>query len=303
MSINMVNILISSILLACPLILLSTGGILNTRAGVTNFGFDGIMCAGASFYCLIVSQLKSSLGNGVIVLAFFLTILLGLVFSLVFSFATITFKANQMLTSMAINFLGYGLAVALPIAFLGSLNFSLTLISVKLYPVVAIVVTLVLVYLFAMILLLTRFGLYIKALGENPTVAAFSYIKVSQSRYLISSFSSSLAALAGALLVYINPTLFIANNNFSGLGYLVIILAMMGRSKFVLTSILTILFAFLFQLSLSLQAESQVHSSFPTWFLGMIPYLASLLFLMVFRYDTLLPASWNVPYFKTGQIK
>lgn len=303
MTLDIGSILLSTLLISCPLILLSTGGILNTRAGIANFGFDGIMCAGASLYCLIIAVLKPTLGSSVVLLAFFLTILMGLVFSLIFSFATLTFKADQMLTSVAINFLGYGLAVALPIAFLGSLNFSLSSIYIKLYPIVAIIVTLVLVYLFAIILLLTRFGLYIRSLGENPTVAAFSYIKVTRSKYLISSFSSSLACLSGALLVYINPNLFITNNNFSGLGFLVIILWMIGRSKFVFTTFVCIIFAFLMQLCLSLQVISQVQEALPGWFLGMIPYLAALLFLIIFRYDTALPLSWNIPYIKTGQIK
>ncbi|MGL5268351.1 MAG: ABC transporter permease subunit [Spiroplasma sp.] len=303
MNVDILNVLVSALVLACPLILLSTGGILNTRAGIANFGFDGIMCAGASLYCLIISQLKVSLGNNVIFLAFFLTILLGLVFSLIYSFATITFKANQMLISMVLNFLGYGLAVVLPIAFLGSLNFSLSSIYIKLYPIIVIIMTLILVYLFAVILLLTRFGLYIKSLGENPTVAAFSYIKVTKERYFISFFSSSLACFAGALLVYINPNLFISNNNFVGLGFLVIVLSMMGQSKFVFTAFLCIIVAFLLQLSFSLQAISQIQMVLPGWFLGMIPYLASLLFMMIFRYDTSLPLSWNVPYIKTGQIK
>lgn len=300
MNIDISNILVSTLLLSCPLILLSTGGILNTRAGIANFGFDGIMCAGASLYCLIISQLKSSLGSSVILLAFFLTILLGLIFSLLYSFATITFKANQMLTSMVINFLGYGLAIVLPVAFLGSLNFSISSIYIRLYPILAIIITLILVYLFAAMLLLTRFGLYIRSLGENPTVAAFSYIKVTRARYAISFFSSALACFTGALLVYINPNLFITNNNFAGLGFLVIVLWMMGRSKFVLTSFLCIIMAFLLQLSFNLQVISQIHIILPGWFLGMIPYLAALLFMMVFRYDNSLPLSWNIPYIKTG---
>ena len=224
LNLSITGILISTLLFACPLIILATAGILNTRAGIANFGFDGIMCAGASLYCLIISQLKSSLGSTVVILAFFLAILMGLLFSLFYSLATITFKGDQMLVSMAINFFGYGLAVVLPVAFLGSLNFSISSIYIQLYPIVAIAVTLVVVYLFAIILLLTRFGLYIRALGENPTVAAFSYIKVTRARYLISFFSCSLVCFGGALLVYINPNLFIVNNNFSGLGFLVVVL-------------------------------------------------------------------------------
>lgn len=303
MDINVTNILVSTLLFSCPLILLSTGGILNTRAGIANFGFDGIMCAGASLYCLIISQLKPSLGNSVVLLAFFLTILMGLFFSLIYSLATITFKADQILTSMAINFLGYGLAIILPIAFIGSLNFSISSIYIKMYPVVAILVTLALIYLFAIILLLTRFGLYIRALGENPTVASFSYIKVSRARYLISFFSSSLACFSGALLVYINPNLFISNNNFSGLGFLVVVLWMMGRSKFVFTTFICIIFALLFELSINLQVVNQVKFILPGWFLSMIPYLSSLLFLMICRYDTFLPLNWNIPYIKTGDVK
>lgn len=55
MSLDFGSILLSTLLISCPLILLATGGILNTRAGIANFGFDGMMCAGASLYCLVIS--------------------------------------------------------------------------------------------------------------------------------------------------------------------------------------------------------------------------------------------------------
>ncbi|MDQ7982924.1 MAG: hypothetical protein REH79_01725 [Spiroplasma sp.] len=298
MSLNIIEVLLSTLLISCPLILLATGGILNTKVGIANFGFDGIMCVGASLYCLIISQLRASMGSAVIVFAFFLTIIMGLLFSLLYSFATITCKADQMLTSMAINFLGYGLAVALPITFTGSLNFSLSSISIKLYPVVAIVLTLVLLYLFAIILFLTRFGLYVRVIGENRNFAVRNYLKIGKAQYLISCFSSSLACFGGGLLVYINPNFFIVNNNFSGLGFLVIVLWMIGRNRFVFTSIICLLFAFIFQMSIELDAISSITEILPNWFIGMIPYLATLVFLMVFRYDPALPPMWAQPYIK-----
>lgn len=304
MNLNIIDILINALLISCPLILLASGCILNTRAGMVNFAFDGIMCVGASLYCLIISKWKEILGStGVVVVAFVIVILIGLVFSLLYSFATINFKTNQVLVSMALNFIGYGIAIVLPVYFLDSLSFSISLVYIKLYPIVAIIVTLSLIYFFSLFLLLTRFGVYIKSLGENPTVAAFSYIRVGRTRYLISFFSSAIACFVGALLVYINPIFFIVNNSFNGLGFLVIVFCMIGRNKFVFTSLVCIVFSFIYQLSLSLKAIDQIQSSFPTWFLGMIPYLSSLVFLMIFCYDTSLPLSWNIPYIKTGQIK
>lgn len=298
MSLNITEILLSTLLISCPLILLATGGILNTKVGIANFGFDGIMCAGASLYCLIISQLRSSMGNAVIVLAFLLTFIMGLVFSLIFSFATITCKANQFLTSMAFNFLGYGLAIALPLTFIGSLNFSISSVSIKLYPIIAIIVTLVIIFLFSVILLLTRFGLYVRVIGENPDFAVRSYIKINKAQYLTSCLSCSLACFAGSLLVYINPNFFITNNNFSGLGFLIIVLWMMGRNRFIFTSIICLFFAFLFQLSIELEALNQIEVILPAWFLGMVPYLAALAFLIIFRYDQILPPTWAQPYMK-----
>lgn len=303
MELNFSAILVSTLLFSCPLVILATAGILNTRAGIANLSLDGMMATGAGLYCLIVSQLKGSLGTGVIILAFFVAILMGFLFSLIYSFATITCRADQLLVSMAINFLGYGLAVALPIAFIGSLNFSTATIYINLNPVLAIILTLVVVYIFAIILLLTKFGLYIRALGENPTVAALSYIHVRRSRYIISAFSCSLTCLAGAILVYVQPTLFIAYNNFNGLGFLVIALFMIARSKFVRVTIICLVFAFLYQLMIAGQTVSKINEVVPNWLLGMSPYLITLIFLMIFRLDTSLPQSWGLPYIKTGQIK
>lgn len=75
------------------------------------------MCIGATFYCIIVSQLKPDMGSSAAILAFLIAIIAGMIFSLLHSLATLIFRANQFLVSMVINYLGYGLAVVLAIIF------------------------------------------------------------------------------------------------------------------------------------------------------------------------------------------
>ncbi|WP_308149835.1 hypothetical protein [Spiroplasma sp. AdecLV25b] len=295
------TVLINTLLFACPLLLLCTGGILNTRAGIVNLGFDGIMCVGATFYCIIVSQLKSSMGSSVAILAFFVAIIVGMVFSLLHSLATLIFRANQFLVSMVINYLGYGLAVVLPLSFTGTINYSLSSIYIPLFSWPSFLVTLIVIYLFAALLFLTKLGLYIRGIGENPTAVALNYIHVRRSRMYISLISSSLACFAGAFFVYILPSSFIDTNNFNGIGFLVIPLWMMARSRFVLTTIICLIFSFIYQVGNATQSFSLISKNIPSWLWGMLPYLIALGALMIFRPDTMLPPSWGVPYVKTGR--
>lgn len=295
------TVLVNTLLFACPILLLCTGGILNTRAGIVNLGFDGIMCVGAAFYCIIVSQLKGSMGNSVAIFAFFVAIIIGMAFSLLHSLATLIFRANQFLVSMVINYLGYGLAVVLPLSLTGTINYSLSSIFIPLFPWTSILVTLLAIYLFAAMLFLTKLGLYIRAIGENPTAVALNYIHVRRSRMYISLISSSLACFAGALFVYILPSSFIDTNNFAGMGFLVMPLWMMARSRFVLTTIICLLFSFIYQLGNASQIFNLISNSMPSWLWGMSPYLIALVALMIFRPDTALPPSWGVPYVKAGR--
>lgn len=301
MVLSISTILVNTLLFACPLLLLCTGGILNTRAGIVNFGFDGIMCTGAAFYCVIISELKDNLGGWVVVLAFLIAIIVGIILSLIHSLATLLFRADQFLVSMAINYLGYGLAVVLPLAFTGTIHYSLSSIYIQQFPWLAILLTLLAIYLFAAILFLTKLGLYIRAIGENPTAVALNYIHVRRSRFYISLFSSSLAAFAGALFVYILPTSFITTNNFAGIGFLAIALWMMARSRFFLTSIICLIFSFLYQYVNVSQTSLIISDKLPSWLWGMLPYLMALFTLMIFRPNTQLVRSWAQPYIKTGK--
>ncbi|WP_342261275.1 ABC transporter permease subunit [Spiroplasma endosymbiont of Notiophilus biguttatus] len=295
------TILVNTLLFACPLLLLCTGGILNTRSGIVNFGFDGIMCTGAATYCIIISQLKNNFGGGVAILAFFITIIIGIVFGLIHSLATLLFRANQFLVSMVINYFGYGLAVILPLTFTGEINYSLSSIYIYQFSWIAILVTFLAIYIFAAILFLTKLGLYIRGIGENPTAVALNYIHVRRSRFYISLFSSSLACFSGALFVYVLPSTFIYSNNFAGIGFLAIALWMMAHSRFFLTSIICFIFSFLYQYINASQTFIVISNNIPSWLWGMFPYLIALVSLMIFRPNTELVKSWAQPYVKTGR--
>lgn len=301
MTLSFSTILVNTLLFACPMLLLCTGGILNTRAGIVNFGFDGIMCTGAAFYCIIITQLKSNLGDWVVILAFAVAIIVGIIFGMIHSLATLLFRSDQFLVSMVINYFGYGLAIILPLAFTGQLHYSLANIYIPQFSWLAILLTLLAIYIFAAILFLTKLGLYIRAIGENPTAVALNYIHVRRSRFYISLFSSSLACFAGALFVYVFPISFISTNSFAGIGFLAIALWMMARSRFFLTSIICFIFSFLYQYVNASQTFVVISNNIPSWLWGMLPYLIALVSLMIFRPNTELVRSWGQPYIKQGR--
>jgi len=191
------------------LLLATLGEILTERSGILNLGVEGMMCFGAlsSFIAYYVT------GNWVI--AVLAAALAGASLSFIHAFVSITLKANQTVSGLAITILGLGLS--------SSLGRPLAISRVRIEPIESIKIPILsnipiigpsffnqnpIVYLsYFMVIFLwfilykTSFGLNLRSVGENPSMADSLGINVFLTRYIATTFGGALCGVSGALLI------------------------------------------------------------------------------------------------------
>ncbi len=216
-----IQILDSTVRLAMPLLFACLAGLFSERAGIFDIGLEGKMLA-AAFVSAAVAFLSGSVWVGLLG-----GIAVSILLSAVHGLASITFRGNQLISGVAINFLAAGLTVVVaqnmfeqggrtpalegaarfePI----TLPFAEALSAVPILgPVYSEIISghTILVYLGFLavpatwwILFRTRFGLRLRAVGENPAAVDTAGISVIGLRYVAVAICGVLCGLAGAYL-------------------------------------------------------------------------------------------------------
>ncbi len=221
----MIAFIVSAIRLGMTLLLGSTGETITEKSGHLNLGIPGVMCVGASCGCFVEYLYLTAAGEKVIpVLAVLLPVIAtfagSALMGLLFSFLTVTLRANQNVTGLALTTLGVGISdymidktgliyisgakyfkASLPFAGkLGSFGEIFLSHGVLVYS--AIVIALITTY----VLNRTRLGLHLKAVGENPATADAAGINVSLYRYGATCIGCGIAGLGGLSFImdYLN---------------------------------------------------------------------------------------------------
>jgi len=293
------------IVTATPLALAGVGEVYSERAGVLNLGIEGVMLMGAflSFYYTYLT------GN--LLIGYLVSVLIGVILGVLMAFLSVTLKLNQVIAGMGIFFLGFGLSDFLFRSIFGSKHVTISkstqieipLISkipviggafFKQYPVVYI--TYVLIPFLWYMLYKSRWGLAVRAVGENPRAADTLGINVYLVRYLAVILGSALAGLAGGFLCLAVVGLFFENLTF-GMGFIAIGLVYFGKWDPLRTWAGSLLFGLAWSVSTTLQ-EVFTKMGYPsaTYFLLMIPYLTILVALVAVSRGTRAPASLCIPY-------
>ena len=221
----MLAFLVSSIRLGMAFLFGSTGETITEKSGHLNLGIPGVMCVGASCGCFAEYLYLTAAGpNANYFLAVFIpiiaTMLGGAVMGFIFSFLTVTLRANQNVTGLALTTFGVGvsdymIAETGPVYSKGSRFFTTSLpfaddlgwfgeifFSHGILIYLAIVIALV----SAFILTKTRIGLNLRAVGENPATADAAGISVSRYRYASTCIGCAIAGLGGLSFImdYLN---------------------------------------------------------------------------------------------------
>ena len=256
-----------TLLYAVPLMIVALAGVFAERSGIINLALEGIMIFGAFIGVLFVRNMQSMQGiakayankrwltlQGLELLAMLVAAALGALFSLLLSFASINLKADQTIGGTALNLMAPALVLFLirilanqntlqmatgdaaswfmlkkstfgipknqEIGFLGE-----TFLN-KVY--LATYVCILLFIILSVILYKTRFGLRLRACGENPQAADSLGINVYKMRYAGTTISGALAGMGGFVYA-LTTTNCTANGDVAGFGFLALAVMIFGN--------------------------------------------------------------------------
>ncbi len=312
-SVLTVSLFASTIRAATPLILAALGGIFSERSGVVNIALEGIMLIGA-FFAMLISYLGVQMGLPPLVSALFGMVgamVFGVLISMIHAIVSIRFRADQVVSGVAINILAVGLTgfllqlifktsgnspsvpnlSAMPIPGLASIPI-LGDIFFNQPPIVYL--ALIAVPLSAFVLFRTPLGLRIRAVGEHPKAADTVGINIFQLRYLGVGLSGVLAGLGGAYLSIGQLNIFTEGMT-NGRGFIALAAVIFGKWNPWGALGACLLFGFADAIQISLQNAGV---NIPSDFLLMLPYILTLVALAGFIGRSRPPAAAGVPYDK-----
>lgn len=300
-----------------PLLIVALGGVFTERSGVTNIALDGIMIMGAFTSILFINMMQDKMsGQFLLIIAILISVITGMIFSLLLAYSAINMKADQIIGGTALNMFAPAFAIyaarmiqtngvqqitfentfripSVPILgdipIIGDLFFKNCYITT--YIGIAILVISIIV------LYKTKFGLRLRACGEHPQAADSVGINVYKIRYAGVLISGALAGLGG--LVFVIPTSTNFNATVSGYGFLALAVMIFGQWK-----PLRVLFAaFFFGLMKTIASAYSVIPllsilNIPSDVYKMIPFIATLIVLAFTSKSSQAPRAVAQPYDK-----
>jgi simple sugar transport system permease protein len=309
----------STLRVSTPLILCALAGVLCERAGVIDLGLEGKMLLTA-FAAAAVGSFSGSLW-----LALVVAVAIGVALSMLHGYACVTHRGDQVVLGMAITMTAAGLTVVLGIAWfqqggqtpplpdgvrlaplgrglgewVGGLPLVGKALSIAFFGHTAFVyLSLVLVVAVWWLLFRTRFGLRLRAAGENPAMVDAAGVSVVALRYQALALNGVLSAFAGATLVLAQNPSFIPNMT-AGRGYMALAAMIFGKWHPVGALAACLLFGFLDAVSIRLQgAELPIVGAVPVQAIQALPYVLTVVLLAGFIGRAYAPAALGRPYVK-----
>ena len=264
-----VSTLLATIRMAVPISLAALGGLFSESTGVINIALEGIILMGAFTGTIITNATGSPL------LGIIMAVVAGLGMALIHAVASVTFKANHIISGVALNLFATGVTFFLALVLTGGSQVSVesTLPNfLGLSPV--IYVTVAIFFLSGFFLYRTRLGLRLRATGEHMAAVDSVGISVTKMRYIGVLISGALAGLGGGYLA-IEQANFFTKGMSAGRGYIGLASMIFGKW----TPWGAAGAASLFGFSQALQFRISI-PFVPDEFLQMLPYLITIVVLV-----------------------
>ncbi|MDY3302765.1 MAG: ABC transporter permease [Clostridia bacterium] len=310
-----------------PLLFGSTGEIITEKSGNLNLGIPGIMYVGAISGVAGAFFYEQSLGGAAVnpylaILIPFLSCVLGsAIMGFIYSFLTITLRANQNVTGLALTTFGTGLgnffggslititksdvpSIALSSTsgiFKKTLPFAKNLgwfgdifLSYSFLAYVAVIIAIIASY----VLNKTRVGLHLRSIGESPQTADAAGINVSKYKYTATIIGSIIAGLGGLYYIMDYANGVWSNNGFGDRGWLSIALVIFAMWRPNLSIIGSILFGLLYVIPTYIPGISVTIKKI----FEMLPYAVTIIVLVITsirnKKENQPPASLGLAYFR-----
>lgn len=308
-----------------PLLFGSTGEILTEKSGHLNLGIPGIMyvgaisgVAGAFLYEQAVATVNPWLA---VIIPLICCIIGSALMGLIYCFLTVTLRANQNVTGLALTTFGIGIGnffggslIKLVDTDVPSISLSTTSMIFKTELPFAdklgwfgdvflsygflVYVAIVIAFISSYMLNKTRVGLHLRAVGENPETADAAGINVTKYKYLSTCIGSAIAGLGGLYYVMDYANGVWSNNGFGDRGWLAIALVIFSVWRPSLSILGSILFGFLYVIPTYIP---NITVSTKKLF-EMLPYVVTIIVLIITsirnKKENQPPASLGLNYFR-----
>ncbi|MCL3881941.1 ABC transporter permease [Marivita sp. GX14005] len=315
---TLLQVLDSTVRLATPLLLACLAGLFSERSGIFDIGLEGKMLA-AAFFSAAVASITGDVWIGLVA-----GVLASLALSIVHGLASITFRGNQLISGVAINFLAAGLTVLIAQdwfsqggrtpSLIGQGRFeAITLPGADalsgvpiLGPIYAELISghSILVYVaFAMVpltwwvLYRTRFGLRLRAVGEAPEAVDTAGVSVIGLRYAAIGICGVLCGLAGAYLATGLQAGFVKDMT-AGRGYIALAALIFAKWRPWYALYACLLFGLLQAVALRYQNIDLGAFTVPVQFMDALPYILTVVILAGFVGKAIPPRAGGEPYVK-----
>jgi simple sugar transport system permease protein len=315
---TLLQVLDSGLRLGTPLLLACLAGLFSERAGIFDIGLEGKMLA-AAFFSAAVAYVTGNVWLGLLA-----GVGASMVLAMLHALASITFRGDQLISGVAVNFLAAGLTVVIaqdwfkqggrtpslsgdarfePI----TLPLADTLQGVPLIgPLYSelisghtdlVYLALACVPLSWWVLYRTRFGLRLRAVGENPAAVDTAGVSVVGMRFAAVAICGLLCGIAGAYLATALQAGFVQNMT-AGRGYIALAALIFAKWRPWYALMATMLFGLLQAIALRYQNIELGPITIPVQVMDVMPYVLTVVILAGFIGKAIPPRAGGQPYIK-----
>ena len=310
----MILLLQYTIIFASVLTLVALGGCFSEHSGVINLGLEGIMVMGALGGALAMNMF-SSIENPFLMIGIvcITAIIFGMLYSCLLAIASVNFNADQTLVGTAMNLLSTSVAAVIVRTYNSSKNVDdvstiLKYVSQKKLFIFRIggfefnwmmLIALILLVVMYIVLYKTKFGLRLRACGENPQAANSVGIDVYRMRLAGVLISGFLGGLGGITYIMSGVSEWKFEAGVAGFGFLSLAVMIFGQWKPQKIALAALLFGFFRALSnVYTGIDFLAALNIPSTVYNMLPYIISLIVLAFTSRNSAAPKAEGIPYDK-----
>ncbi len=307
----------STLFFTVPLLITALGGMFAEKSGVVNISLEGTMVFGSFFSILFINFIQENVpgfnASLLLLLAAVIAAITGSLLSSLLAFSAVNLKANQVIGGTAINLFAAPMVIFIArtlnnvknipfdqdfniqkvpllgdIPVIGEILFQDINILSFLGYIIAIV-AIVVIYR-------TRFGLRLSAVGEHPSAADTVGINVYKMRWIGTLISGALAGLGGLVFVVSSSVTF--SGQVGGYGFLALAVMIFGQWKPEKIFFASLFFGLMNALSVKYTLIPWFDGLSLGYFFTVLPYIATLLALMLTSKKSRAPKAEGIPYEK-----
>ena len=304
----------SAIFYAAPLVFTAIGGVFSERSGVINIGLEGMMVMGAFISIIFNLTFVSTFGAMTPWVAVIAAMIVSGIFALLHAVASVSFRADQTISGVAINMLGVAIAlftvkmiydkgqtdyiqerfIRFDIPGLSEIPIIGPMLFKDVYSTSILAVAVAILAWF--VIYKTPFGLRLRAVGEHPMAADTMGVNVKKMRYIAVIISGMLAGIGGAVYAQSISGEF-SHTTINGQGFMALAAMIFGKWHPLGALGAALFFGFAHALSI-VGGQIPYIDQIPSYYLHILPYALTILAVAGFIGKANAPKASGIPYIK-----